>query len=503
MSDNLLNWFLKSLWFYATVLILVIVSFICYTPCFFQDYNSDQAIQSLMSVSFEFKRDFFYWGQNRLGSFLPMVTYLFFKLSNFHPLYLISVIDYALLLSSGAFISTFIQNKWIKIAVFVCIFLPVTDYRAIILIGHPYSVQLFCGSLFIFTVAKIYTLLTAGINQTFNKHSAGRLIPLCIINALSFCIGFWTSELSVILILIPIISLLLNKNLKKLSGTIAFYIALILFTVISVSFYIFFTKMKKQLPPDEIYDHSFFFNTERIHLQFGFLTKKFNKMALFKDNLFYDNLFYYLLFFLLILFFFLKRDKIKNIIFTGFYRGATITLLLSFVMLFFSTWNLRSEFSIRYHTPLYYIFIMLFLVAIDKKFSFKKASVFGLVFILFSSYYTYNFFHGKNNISALKQYNEFSKLPQGTLIAGYWDAYLISSIAYENLTPLTFDNEMCRNIFMLDTALKNKNFYFINNEGFKKRAFKDTLKQFNHTFVFTGKKYTCNAREVLTYKLQN
>ena len=91
-------------------------------------------------------------------------------------------------------------------------------------------------------------------------------------------------------------------------------------------------------------------------------------------------------------------------------------------------------------------------------------------------------------------------LPKGTLIAEYWDTYVISSVAYKNITPLTFDDQMVRNAFMKKKAMKNKYFYFINNEELKKYAFKDTIKQFNRVFVFTGQKYNCNNQEVLCYR---
>lgn len=99
-------------------LFIIVLSFVYFAPCFYFDYNSDHSIQILMSISFNFKRDFFYWGQNRLGSFLPMITYPIFKLTHAHPLYLISIVHYILLVFSCYLLSKFTSNYFIKLSIY-------------------------------------------------------------------------------------------------------------------------------------------------------------------------------------------------------------------------------------------------------------------------------------------------------------------------------------------------------------------------------------------------
>jgi hypothetical protein len=98
-----------------------------------------------------------------------------------------------------------------------------------------------------------------------------------------------------------------------------------------------------------------------------------------------------------------------------------------------------------------------------------------------------------------EEYNEFQKLPKGTLIADYWETYKICSIANENLQPLPFDYTEVRNWQWRNEPLSEKRFYFLNNKNALFGGLKDTIHQFGNYFKFSGIKYNCNGTEVRLY----
>lgn len=498
MSTNKYLKFITQLPFLA----IIITSFIYFSPTNYFDFNSDHAIQSLMSTSFNFKRDFFYWGQNRLGSFLPMITYPIYKLTHAHPLYIISIVHYLLLLISCLLLSKFTSNYFIKLSIYTIVFFPFSDYRAIIFIGHPYSVQLFCGSIFIYTLIKLYRKSSALLYNEDNDPKYLNYSFVSIICALSFSIGFWASELNAVLILIPFFFVIFELRYFLNSLKLRFVqitLGIIAITT-SILLRVFFV-MKNTFPKDEMYDHPFFFTKTKISQQYNFFKVRFLNFLSFGDNQPYDNFYYYLVFTVIIIYIVLCRKQIKNNLqFNSLFNSINLTVLITFIMLFFSTWNLRSEYCPRYYTPVYFMFFIALLIAINKFLNKKITTLIGLVFIFYSLLYNYYYLKGKPSEGVFNKYSEFQNLPKGTLIAGYWDSYVIASVAYKTITPVPFHDHLVRNGFMIEDAFSNSNFYFIKNKEFTKYGFGDTIMQHNSWLVYTGKKYNINSQEVLLYK---
>lgn len=483
------------------ILGIIILSFIYFAPCFYFDYNSDHSIQTLMSISFNFKRDFFYWGQNRLGSFLPMITYPLYKLTNVHPIYLISIVHYLLLCASCYLLSKFTTNYFIKLSIYCVVLFPVSDYRAIYFIGHPYSVQLFFGSLFVFTLYKIYWKAKDVSIEEREESNYFKYILYSVICAFSYSIGFWASELNAILILIPFFFVLfewkfLIKSIKFRFVQVTVGVVLLVTALLLRVFFV----MKNTFPKDETYDHPFFFDKAKIIQQFNFLKTRLVNLVTFGDNQPLDNFFYFLLFSVLLVYLFSHRKKMKNPLFTKLFSAVNITILIAFIMLFFSTWNLRSEYCPRYYTPIYFLFVITLLVSVNEKMNKIETTIIGIVIVSYSLYYNYNYLKDKPSEGAITKYNDFKNLPKGTLIAGYWDSYVIASVAYKNLIPIPFHDQFVRNDFMIKKAFRNSNFYFIKNKEFAKYGFGDTIMQHNFWLVYTGKKYDLNGQEVLLYK---
>jgi len=508
----------KLIFFYYLPLIAIIgVSFWFYAPCFYGYFNSDHAIHVLMSTGFELPRDIYYWGQNRLGSLLPFITYIIGKIIPIHPLYLISIVQYSFLALSYKIISDFLKNNISKLTLAILIFLPITmgdshndSYNALLLIGHPYSSQLFTGVIYIYFLS----LLKKTFLSTLTLNNGTLLI--CTLYSffatLFYLLGIWVSEFNAILILIPVYHILITKeifkiiklNLRKFQFWI-FTTFTFLLHIISYLSYIFIKSFSKN---DFLYDKAIIDNFADVNKNFSFFINKFIKAILFKDSYFPENLFYCTL--LIISGLIIYKKIRKKFIFTynqkNTINALLITTSLSIIFLFLSTWNLRSEFIPRYFTPVYIIFCFTIIYIFDIQYFSKKSFIYAFMFLLmFSSFSNlYKYFIFKDLKSPFEKFNEFCKLEKGCLMGDYWRVYAINAVAVKNLSCLPTDDTSVRNYNWRNEMLKENNIYFFDNEYVVNRGniyngHNKYIFQYGQILKFSGKQYICNAYKLSLY----
>src|ERR1035437_7141392 len=95
----------KSFFYFGLLFFIMGFSFFFYAPCNSANYYSDNAIHVLMAKNFQLPRDFYYWGQDRLGSLLPMIAFLIGKIIHMHYLYICSFVQYLFLFTGFIFLS--------------------------------------------------------------------------------------------------------------------------------------------------------------------------------------------------------------------------------------------------------------------------------------------------------------------------------------------------------------------------------------------------------------
>jgi hypothetical protein len=483
--------------FFSGVILIVSFSFYFYAPCFFAWFNSDHAIHVLMSQDFTWPRDVYFWGQNRLGSFMPMVSHALIKLIPVHPLYICSAVQYLFLLVSAFIISGILENIWLKLAVFIFIFIPVNEYNALLYLGHPYASGLFCGVLFLL----FSTTFINQIRSAENKPKRNLKLWSSLIAAqLFFFLSIWISEFNALLLIISGILFFKRKQLhgsydRKFIFQLLTEIAL--FLVLTIYGY---KKFKSFAPGDAEYGKIFITSINSIVKQFNFLSGKIADTWLFRDGKIIENLFYYLLLlFIITLLIIGKKGRDSN----KWMSPLAVFAIAGAITLFFSSWNLRSEYSPRYHIPVYIAAAIFFLLFFDSKYNRNIAALFTILLFVVSVTFCYLTLIRHERRTPFERYGEFANLPRGTLIAGYWETYVICSVACYNLQPLPFQEQTVRNWEWRDKLLSEKNFYFIDTPDFQEYGTRDSIKQFDTNFIFTGKTYYCNNIPVLLYRKAN
>ena len=132
---------------YLPFYIIGIISFFVFSPYFSKTTNSDNAVHVLMTESLHFPEDFYYWGQDRLGSLIPMLAHSFFIILPIKSITAISIVQYLIIGVTFYLLQKTVSNWLSKFILCLIIFIPFPLMLAQVYIGHPYVPQFFFFSL--------------------------------------------------------------------------------------------------------------------------------------------------------------------------------------------------------------------------------------------------------------------------------------------------------------------------------------------------------------------
>jgi hypothetical protein len=472
---------LKEVINYFCVLLISFISFLLFSPIYHPEFNSDQAIHVLMSARNDYPEGIYYWGQNRLGSFLPEVTSYFVSIFKIHPLTAISIVNHLFLLTIFFLLQIVLKNSIPKIFLAILLLFPLYTFNALLLIGHPYCSQIFVGTLAVFLLDKAYQKII--YEQSFKKIS---IWIYGLVSAFLFGISIWISESSFLFIVFVIFYFLLAKEKRKL-----FFNALIKEKIIALSFLVSFLaigifwilkiqQFKNYYPENDLYDQIFITQGEEISQQGKWMWEKFTDVLFFQGDNNSTSWFTWVCIICILTFTIFNR-KNKNELSTS----LLFTLLIGFVALFFSTWNFRSEFEPRYFTLLYpflLLWIFIQLEKLDLKNSFLRFIPAGVLVTLVLVNNSH--FITERKPGVIERFSEFSELEPGGVIGNYWQVYRACAISPFHLKGIPMQGDPLRNEHMLEEVMNEKLIYIIKTDftGMENEM-PDTLVQYGFTLV--------------------
>ncbi|MCC5916129.1 MAG: hypothetical protein JJU02_02255 [Cryomorphaceae bacterium] len=132
--------------------IIILLSFFTYGGGFFPLLNADQGIYCLMARHFTFSNSLYYWGQDRLGSFLPMLAAPFTKL--FPAIWVLTVLQIAVSVGAWYYWSRLVAHKGWRLLLACAILLPPIAFSTVIIFAQPYHVQLLLWGAAFFLLVK-------------------------------------------------------------------------------------------------------------------------------------------------------------------------------------------------------------------------------------------------------------------------------------------------------------------------------------------------------------
>lgn len=186
----------------AALAVVAVLAWLLYAPQFNMWYGSDQAVHVLMANDFRWPQDLYYWGQNRLGSLVPMLGYALHWLG-IPTIWAVGLAKFALLLLGYLLAASFVRNRAVKVVLAICWFFGQANYPHWQHLGHPYAEHA------TLILATIWLVQHSGRLQ---KPWVPALAMLCL------TLSYWISELT--LAALPAIALLwLNAHRHASNGT--------------------------------------------------------------------------------------------------------------------------------------------------------------------------------------------------------------------------------------------------------------------------------------------
>ena len=414
---------------------------------FWPEFNSDHAIHILMAEDFDYARDWYYWGQNRLGSFLPFLASLLVHLGldafNAYGIAQLMVIAACLW-----FLFKLIEEPiWFLVATALLLF-PIYPYWMQLAPGHPYLAQFF------FILAAFYLFYSNRVSSAW-KYS---LVPFL------FILAIWSSELSIAALMAWTL-----VNYKTLLGDIKTNGPFALASTLVGGLLLYAAKFNAT--PDNRYSELFASFDD-------FISSLIHQWDAFSELLFSDqkNFNAILVGFTLLItvgaafrLLQLKRKPSK------LFLSLLLTAVFSFLLINASGWNVKMGMPHRYFTmPYFFGFLSLILLLRDL---FPKPVLkypIGLVMISLLLYASITFNHqfetgAINRIRAeeartllKKVFAENPQVEGLTVIGSYWNSHLPDALSTK-VNGIPFKGEHLREMGLIEKADQNDYFLLIRN----------------------------------------
>lgn len=451
--SRLLFWFL--------VLLVFSLSFYLYSPIFYTGLNSDYALHALMAEDFRLPEDLYIWGENRIGSLLPMLAVPLVKLG-ITGLWAMSLVQYALLLLSFFIWQSFFRSLWVKLALMFMLFIPIYPWQEFVMISHPVTLFVFFFGLSALLFEKAKARIALGAFSTRDYWLAA---------VLGF-VGLWSTEQLLVPMGLMWLVLLFPNGLKdistrwkKLRHDAQYRIVALLpvpvflgMAVLKVSFaHRARANFSKFVSPTEFVD------------QFSLILFRLKKVLSF-DHYLWLSVFTWLsmLSILLLLVLLIQKksfskEKESNIAVPD--NLFLLTAAAMFLMVLISKWVLVNFTEPRYFVPVVFATAIFFfkkaeLVKVSPLFAFLMAVG---AFTAFAQ--NHHFRKTDDILIRRRQMVEKLEINQPTgIIASYWFAYLSGAVHSPMALATVFPGDNCRNRRQVDKVLSKPEIIVINNQ---------------------------------------
>lgn len=480
--------------YYIVISVIFLLSFRFYSSLFYPILNSDNAVSILMIHYLNLPNDLYFWGQDRMGSLIPLLGQIFFKLFNFSALTSEAITHYLILLLGFLSFASFLKSHFFKIIFAIIWFFPpmrlidVTQFS----FGIHYSLIAIACYLFVnYQKEKIQ-------KNKFLVHLNLATITLLLITAI------WVSDMALISVfLLLTIQLFYFFRTHKFTFSLfkrsEFYYGLI-GSIIGV----LFIHYAKSISLNK-HDYTVFGDLNDIKQTIVIFVYSIYDFFIFNAHEPFTSVYAY--FVLLIFGIIILQFKRINL-----YHTTTkwiLFFLLDAVLLFFiiliSKWtNIygvpRRYFACTYISLAFTLLLFLDNVILKKnQIYFIKATLFITVFIGgIGTLYNIKYIWPKTFTPKVEIVREFEKLGHIGIISEYWWSYVNSCTNPDMIKATPNDQSEVRSQFMAEEVFRQPSIYIIKDYWLK--TFPDSLHQFGRLLIKDGTEFRIGDSDICKYK---
>ncbi|NEQ99687.1 MAG: hypothetical protein F6K30_23795 [Cyanothece sp. SIO2G6] len=172
------------------ILAIIGLSYRGLAPQFSPTLNSDFAVHILMTHDLQLPDDLYYWGQDRLGSLVPILSHFALKMIPLAPVKMVGIMTYVMALVAYLCFASFLREaaSWVLLA--AAWFLPLRLYVEFLEVGPPYAAQFACLGLA--TVGMRWLLYRGSLGSSWQRHL------VITLTMFSMTASLWVSTFSII-----------------------------------------------------------------------------------------------------------------------------------------------------------------------------------------------------------------------------------------------------------------------------------------------------------------
>jgi len=480
----------------ALISFLFLGSFYLFSSIRYPLLNSDNAVTVLMTHYFKFPNDLYFWGQDRLGSLIPLIGQIPNKLFGISPILSESITHYLILLAGFLAFSTFIRSKFYKVIFgFIWFFPPM----------HLIDVTQFAFGIH-YSLIAIVCYLIDKLNKENSYDNPIRYYSILTLCSLLLIVAVWVSDMAMVsaglLIGISIYYFIKNKNQVNSRNRNSFIIFSLFGSVVG---YLFISYAKSLSTMQNSY--STFGEIDMIMKSCSVFLTTITNFLLFNTNEPVTSIYTYFAFTLIIATFFV----IRNFKLTENSRKWILYFIIESVVLFCiimaSKWTFLNNVPRRYFTCTYITLSFALILVLDnlaldakQKQFFRTFTLITVLIGILSSIHYLKYVEPKSLVPMAKVLEDFQSLGKIGIISEYWNSYVTSCINPELIKATPHDQTYAvRSMEIVEEVFAQPNIYVIKDMWMDN--FPDSLWQFNRTLIKAGDEFKMGDCFVCKYNL--
>lgn len=485
----------KKLLYYFGVSIIFLASFCFYSASFYPLLNADNAVTILQTHNFNLPDDLYFWGQDRMGSLIPLLAQIPFKLFNLSAVSSESIAHYTVLLLGFSAFSTFIKSKFYKLIFALIWFLPPMRLIDITQLSFGIHYSLIAIICYLLKLKEQEWLKRNRLLSNFN-------LLLIVISSIT---AVWVSDLALVSLSLLFGVLFYNyiKN-NKLSHDIWRKAELYYFIIGIVGTYLFISYAKSISTVK--HEYVTFSNPTTIKQTLEIFFNSIGEIFMFRAGEPFTSIYSYLLILVFgFTFFVLKKVNFDSQI-KKWAMFFLIDIFILFGIIIISEWTFLNGVPRRYFTCTYISLAFFLILFFDN----LKANVyclkyFKLILVLtvllggLGTIYNLKYIWPKTLKPMVEVVGEFKKLGKIGIISNYWNSYITSAVDPENIVATPHDTTWSvRNYKLVDQVFNQPKIYVIKDSWFE--HFPDTMHEFGRTLIKVDAEFRMGNCSVCQYK---
>ncbi|MBD2090563.1 hypothetical protein H6F67_11930 [Microcoleus sp. FACHB-1515] len=415
----------------ALIVPIVLLSIRSFAAAFTPGLNSDHAVHVLMAYHLKLPDDFYYWGQDRLGSLVPVLSHFLLKILPLPVVVVVSIVQYGLLIFGYLCLASLLRHAVSRLALALVWFLPLVPFTELDFIGQPYGPQ----------IALIGAACVAIDRLSQTKKIGQKRLWLATATACLF-FSLWVSDFTIVpLFLLSLWGLSqLYKAWKLREKTVIKDAVTVLLTA---GLGVAFVEFAKNNASSRRNYSSFATPEQSIEMLRRLLTSFWNTLTFQTNNLFlsWHAILAVILLGYLAWAIAAHRQKILRSTSRWFYLFLG-TVAIGMPLLLISFWVYRNGLNLRYFTVIYvmaWLAVLLLIEALPTNLA-RTATILMLMTAIASSLSLPLFVYTiQRPIAQIQQLQEIKALGNAGFIGDYWRSYILCSVDPANLNCTPHD----------------------------------------------------------------